>query len=170
MFENEIIKLPTWTKCAIFWSFYNMYNALCLFLYRLCSVFLFSRPALETLPCPTLQHNTLLMTYVLFFCCKIILKEKRLKKVKKKKKKREGEKRKETKQFASSSTAVSFSCPGCSWWSSQQVYYCNLNKDNRTYEIKKSPIDKLMGCVSVVHLAWKPREVLTLKYTGNYCS
>lgn len=105
------------------------------------------------------------MAYVLFFCCKLILKEKKDGKNGKKIKK---EREREKKQFASSSTAVSFSCPGCSWCSSQQVYYCNLNKDNRTYEIKKSPIDKLLGCVGVIYLAWTPRKGPTLKYTGNY--
>lgn len=114
MFENEIIKLPTWTKCAIFWSFYNMYNAQCFFLLFFCFCFVFLdqhyNPTYLTSPPHHTSHGI-----CAFFCCKIILKK---------------EKKKE-KKFASSSTAVSFSCPGCSRWSSQQVYYCNLNKDNR---------------------------------------
>lgn len=64
MFENEIIKLPTWTKCAIFWSFYNMYNAQCLFLYCLlfflfCFVFVFLDQHYKPWPAPTSPtHHT----------------------------------------------------------------------------------------------------------------
>lgn len=57
-FENQIIKLPTWTKCAIFWSFY-MCNTQCL------SSF-FLRPALN----PPCLINT---THRIPFCCNIIL-------------------------------------------------------------------------------------------------
>lgn len=81
-----------------------------------CFFFFFLDKHYKPRPAQLHQHTTLLMAYVLFFCCKIILKK---------------EEKNSKKQFASSSTAVSFSCPGCSRWSSQQVYYCNLNKDNR---------------------------------------
>lgn len=53
-FENRIIKLPTWTKCAIFWSFY-MCNT-----QRLSSSF-FLRPALKpSLPDKHTLHPFLL--------------------------------------------------------------------------------------------------------------
>lgn len=54
-FENQIIKLPTWTKCAIFWSFY-MCNTKCL---------LFSSDQHSNPPCLKNSH-------FIHFCCIIL--------------------------------------------------------------------------------------------------
>lgn len=81
MFENEIIKLPTWTKCAIFWSFYNMYNAQCFFLLFFCFCFVFLdqhyNPTYLTSPPHHTSHGI-----CAFFCCEIILKKKKKKRKK----------------------------------------------------------------------------------------
>lgn len=78
MFENVIIKLPTWTKCAIFWSFYNMYNAQCLSFFCLLFLFLILdqhyNPTYLTSPPHHTSHGI-----CAFFCCKIILKKKKKK-------------------------------------------------------------------------------------------
>lgn len=87
-FENQIIKLPTWTKCAIFWSFY-MCNTKCL---------LFSSDQHSNPPLP--EKHTSSVSVASFWEVK-------------------------ENTFASSSS-------GCSWWSSQQVYYCNLIKRQKT--------------------------------------
>lgn len=115
MFGNDNKSTNVDQMCHILILLQQVQHAMSLLLFLMSFGFFFLRPALKPY-LPDVSTTPHISWHMCFFLLQDHFKK---------------ENKKRGKKFASSSTAVSFSCPGCSRWSSQQLYYCNLKKDNR---------------------------------------